>query len=152
MAAPAWPTGECNTSTQTDMSIPTEGSKPERTRVLVVDDSTAFRRVARQLLERRGYAVVAEATTAAAAIDAVETLDMDAVLLDIMLPDTSGTIVASYLRVYHPELAVLLVSSERDQDWEALLEQTGARGFLPKSSLADADLAIFWPVREGSSE
>jgi CheY-like chemotaxis protein len=41
-------------------------------RVLVVDDQPAFRAAARQLLERRGYAVVAEAGSAAAALDAVE--------------------------------------------------------------------------------
>jgi two-component system, NarL family, nitrate/nitrite response regulator NarL len=93
---------------------------------------------------------VAEAATAAGAIEAVATFDLDAVLLDINLPDTSGTVVASYFRVYHADLAVLLVSADHDQDWEALLEQTGARGFLPKSLLSEADLAEFWPIRGGS--
>jgi DNA-binding NarL/FixJ family response regulator len=129
------------------MASDAEGSALERGRVLVVDDSSAFRRAARQLLERRGYTVAGEAATAAAAIDAVESLNLDAVLLDIGLPDTSGRVVASYLRVYHPRLAVLLVSADNDVESEKLLEQTGASGYLPKSSLSAADLAIFWPVR-----
>ena len=41
-------------------------------RVLIVDDSAPFRRAARELLHRRGYVVVGEAGTAAAARDAVE--------------------------------------------------------------------------------
>jgi DNA-binding NarL/FixJ family response regulator len=134
------------------MTIHDEGAQPKQIRVLVVDDSWSFRRVVRQLLERRGYAVAGEAATAAAAIEAVDALEPDAVLLDLGLPDTSGSVVASYLRVYHPHVAVLLVSAEREQDWEVVLEQTGARGFLPKSSLQTADLAVFWPTREGSSE
>jgi DNA-binding NarL/FixJ family response regulator len=134
------------------MPTQAEGSAPKPIRVLVVDDSEPFRRLAHQLLAQRGYAVVGEAGTAAGAIDAVDSLELDAVLLDVGLPDVSGRVVASYLRVYHPELAVLLVSADRGQDWEALLEQTGASGFLPKASLAEADLAVFWPRRGGLSE
>src|SRR3954452_14293835 len=76
-------------------------------RVLVVDDQAAFRDAARQLLERRGYAVVAEAGCAASALDAVERFAPDAVLLDVRLGDDDGFDVCRMLTRARPGLAVL---------------------------------------------
>jgi PleD family two-component response regulator len=60
-------------------------------RVLIVDDAPVFRQVARELLERRGYTVVGEAGSAASAVDAVEWLAPDAVLLDVGCPIAAGS-------------------------------------------------------------
>jgi CheY-like chemotaxis protein len=48
-----------------DMAIPpsADGALTGATRLLVVDDQPIFRDAARQLLERRGYTVVAEVAT-----------------------------------------------------------------------------------------
>jgi len=63
------------------------GSAP---RVLVVDDQPDFREAARLLLERRGYAVAGEAGCAATALDTVERLAPEAVLLDVRLGGDDG--------------------------------------------------------------
>lgn len=115
-------------------------------RVLIVDDHPGFREVARELLHRRGYAVVGEAGCAVSAVDAGLRLDPDAVLLDIRLGDESGFEVAWALHRACPRAAVLLVSG---QDYGACSERlrfSGARGFLLKSSLASADLSVYWPI------
>jgi DNA-binding NarL/FixJ family response regulator len=113
-------------------------------RVLIVDDVRSFRRAVRELLERRGYEVVAEADSAAAAIDAVERLELDAVLLDIDLRDANGFDVCAYLTRAHPELAVLLMSAV-DENRLPFVGVSGARGFVPKSQLASVEFARFWP-------
>ncbi len=61
---------------------------------MIVDDQPVFRQVARELLEIRGYAVVAEASCAAEALAAVERLAPDAGLLDVRLGEESGHDVA----------------------------------------------------------
>jgi DNA-binding NarL/FixJ family response regulator len=115
--------------------------------VLIVDDAALFRDVARELLERRGYEVVGEAGTAAAAIEMVERLAPDAALVDIRLPDGDGFALAAALVDARPGLAVLLTSADRVPPDPAGVRASGARGFVLKSRLAAADLAQFWPPR-----
>jgi DNA-binding NarL/FixJ family response regulator len=112
-------------------------------RVVVVDDSPVFRRVLCELLERRGYTIVGEASCASQAIDHVARLRPDAVLVDVHLPDQSGFELAARLTDEHSRLAVLLMSAAFRHDFYALAQVSGARGFVPKSELPKADLAQF---------
>jgi DNA-binding NarL/FixJ family response regulator len=118
---------------------------PAPTCVLIVDDPPSFRRLARELLERRGYSVVGEADSAAAAVDAAERLAPDAVLLDVRLGDSNGFEVSDALTRASPAPAVLLVSNNDYCDCRRV-KDSGARGFVLKSRIAATDLAEFWPT------
>src|SRR4051794_41921996 len=74
-------------------------------RVVIVDDHPTFRDAARMLLAARGYDVVAEASCAATALDAVERHAPDAVLLDVHLGDDDGFALCGSLTRSHPGLA-----------------------------------------------
>jgi two-component system, chemotaxis family, chemotaxis protein CheY len=113
-------------------------------RVLIVDDSPPFRRAARDLLLRRGYVVVGEVGSAAAARDAVELLALHALLIDVGLPDGCGFELATALIRSQPNLAVLLMSANDPPEREQRLNASGARGFVLKSSLASTPLERFW--------
>jgi DNA-binding NarL/FixJ family response regulator len=119
-------------------------------RVLIVDDQPVFRRAARTLLRARGYVVVGEADCAAAALEAVDELAPDAILLDIRLGDESGFEVARALTRFDPDVAVLLVSVTDHGDGDEQAKACGARGFLPKKWLAVTDLGGFWPGPRGA--
>jgi two-component system, NarL family, response regulator DevR len=124
----------------------TVGLASERpARVLIVDDAAPFRRVARELLERRGYVVVGEAATAASALAEAARVRPDAVLLDVHLPDGSGLDVCTGLCNARPAPAVLLVSMYDLPSPGRQVEDCGARGFMLKSELASIDLKRFWP-------
>jgi DNA-binding NarL/FixJ family response regulator len=64
------------------------------TTVLIVDDHPSFRASARALLQAEGFEVVGEAEDGARALQAVEELRPDVVLLDVQLPDLDGFEVA----------------------------------------------------------
>lgn len=113
-------------------------------RVVIVDDSAPFRRAASELLTRRGFAVVGEATSAESAIKTVERLAPDALLLDINLPDGCGFEVATRLTDALPDLAVLLTSADDRAASDLAVEACGARGFAPKCCLAATPLEHFW--------
>ena len=68
---------------------------------------------------------MAEAASAATAIDAVEHHDPSALLLDVRLGDDDGFGVCGALTRSHPDLAVLLAS---DGDYEHMDEQIAACG------------------------
>jgi CheY-like chemotaxis protein len=113
-------------------------------RVVIVDDSAPFRRAASELLTRRGFVVVGEASTAEGAIETVERLAPDALLLDIHLPDGGGFELARFLTGSRPDLAVLLTSADDRPPSDLRLEACGARGFAPKCCLAATPLERYW--------
>jgi DNA-binding NarL/FixJ family response regulator len=114
---------------------------------LIIDDHPAFREVARELLERRGFAVVAEADCATSGLEAAERVAPEAVLLDVRLPDGNGFDVCQALLRRDPDLAVLLVSADQLHRRPEHVRECGARGFLPKSRLASSDLATLLTPR-----
>ena len=106
------------------------------TTVLIVDDHATFRRLARRLLEESGFEVVAEAADARTAMTKVERLTPDVVLLDVLLPDASGLVVAEQLARRRPAPAVVLTSSRSESDLGPALRLAPARGFVSKSDLS----------------
>jgi CheY-like chemotaxis protein len=114
--------------------------------VLIVDDSACFRRIARDLLVRRGYTVVGEAESGERALEQVRRLTPDAVLLHMRLPDATGFQIAAAITTVAAAPAVLLTSSDIALDNYSLLERSGAKGLVAKEELATIDLARFWPT------
>jgi len=108
-------------------------------RVLLIDDQALFRAAARELLERRGFAVVAEADGAQAGVQAAQAVAPDAVVLDVQLPDGNGIDVCRALTEADQGLVVLLVSADPRQGRRA--GDCGAVAFAPKARLASVDLA-----------
>ncbi len=112
------------------------------TTLVIVDDHAGFRRFARKLLEAAGYDVVGDAADGAAAIAAVERLDPDVVLLDVLLPDTTGFDVARELSASgRGRPVVVLTSSRAASDFGERVETSAARGFISKRDLTVAALA-----------
>jgi CheY-like chemotaxis protein len=116
--------------------------------VLIVDDAAVIRRLARDLLQRRGYTVVGEADCAATAITLANSLMPDAVLLDVRLPDADGFEVAAAITsaCANGSPAVLLMTADPQLGHYAMLETSGARGLVAKAELAGTDLGTFWPA------
>jgi len=110
------------------------------TSVLIVDDHPSFRASARRLLECDGFDVVGEAEDGLGALDAVERLHPDVVLLDVQLPDIDGLEVAARLTRNGATPAIVLTSSRDVEDVGLLAGRDGVRGFIPKSELSGAAL------------
>jgi CheY-like chemotaxis protein len=116
--------------------------------VLIVDDAAVIRRLARELLERRGYTVVAEADCAASALILADSLMPDAVLLDVRLPDADGFEVSAAMTSASANgtPAVLLMTADPQFRHYTMIERSGARGLVAKADLAGTDLRAFWPA------
>ena len=105
--------------------------------VLIVDDHPSFRASARAMLESEGFDVVGEAADGTSALEAVEALAPDVVVLDVQLPDMSGFDVCAELERRNgatPE--VVLVSSRDVSDYGELVTASCACGFVPKGELS----------------
>lgn len=109
--------------------------------MLIVDDHSGFRTLARRLLESGGFRVVGEAAGAVEARSAVPSLQPEVVLLDVNLPDGDGLLLAEELTDGAHAPAVVLISSHERSDFGDRLERTGARGFISKADLSPTAIA-----------
>jgi DNA-binding NarL/FixJ family response regulator len=110
--------------------------------VLVVDDSPVFRRgMGRAVGLYTGLELVGEAAGGEAALDAVERLRPDVVLLDLRMPDIDGLEVLDRLRDLDPppRCKVLIVSASLDEEVERAAQAAGAAGCVSKG-LTRADI------------
>jgi DNA-binding NarL/FixJ family response regulator len=110
--------------------------QPIDRRVLIVDDNGAFRAAARQLLERAGFVVVAEAESGAGGVEAAKAHAPDVAIVDVQLPDFDGFEVAERLSALDASPRVILTSSLDGADFGALVAASSALGFLPKAELS----------------
>jgi CheY-like chemotaxis protein len=107
--------------------------------VLIVDDRSDFRLLARQLLETDGFTVVGEAADAQGALGAALELRPDVVLLDVRLPDGSGVDVARTMRTWAAPPMVVLTSTA---DYTVAARECGAVAFIPKGLLSGPVLRV----------
>ena len=109
--------------------------------VLIVDDHEGFRGAARRLLEAQGFVVLGEAGDGAGGLQAASDLQPDVVLLDVMLPDGDGLVVADQMSALPEPPMVVLTSSRRRRDFGPRLDRCSARGFVHKGDLSGEVLA-----------
>jgi RNA polymerase sigma factor (sigma-70 family) len=108
-------------------------------RVVLVDDHGLFRSGVRAELGLR-VTVVGEADDVAPAIEVIERVLPDVVLLDVHLPGGGGQAVITAVKKEHPEVKFLALSaSDAPEDVIAVI-RAGARGYVTKT-ISTADLA-----------
>ena len=105
-------------------------------RCIIVDDSVRFLEVATSRLARGGLDVSATATTSEEAIEKVELLRPDVVLVDISLGAESGFDLADRLAGCPDPPVIVLISTRAEEDYAVLIARSPAVGFIPKTRLS----------------
>ena len=108
-------------------------------KVLLVDDEDSLRKVLKDLLEREGYAV-SEARDGVQALDQVDRVGPDIIVLDLNMPGLDGYGVLSHLRSRPAtaDIPVLVLTAKSDEDNEVRVFELGADDFLTKPFRARA--------------
>lgn len=102
-------------------------------RALIVEDDKAVAIVTRGFVERHGAFVVAgEVATGRAALEAIEAIRPDLVLLDVHLPDASGIEVLRVARARGFAGEVVAVTAARDLETVRAARTFGVRHYLVK--------------------
>jgi two-component system, cell cycle sensor histidine kinase and response regulator CckA len=103
-----------------------EGRGPPGATVLLIDDDALILRALQSLITRAGYRVVA-ARDSQAALEAAREHPIDGIVIDIVLPGTTGYAIADAVNVLHPAARVLYMSGFGEMP----IERRGSR-FLAK--------------------
>lgn len=111
------------------------GSMSAVIRVLVVDDHAILRDGIRSLLERQeDITVVGEASNGIEALQKVDLLLPDIVLMDIAMPEMNGLDATRLIKEGYPQVRVLILTQHDNREYIAPLLQAGASGYVLKSS------------------
>ena len=121
-------------------------------RVLLVDDHTIFREGVRALLS--GYddiEVVGEAADGREAINKVNQLRPDVVLMDIAMPGLGGLEATLELRKLQPESRVLILTQYDNREYVFPILKAGAAGYVLKHAAATDLVSAIRAVYAGGS-
>jgi two-component system invasion response regulator UvrY len=117
----------------------------ERVRVWVVDDQASFRRAtAATLAAMDDFVMAGECRTGESAVELLRDGDADIVLMDIHMPGMGGIEAARQIRVAHPDLIVVLMSTYDVEDLPAAASSCGAAAYLHKERLSPELLSRIW--------
>ena len=104
-------------------------------RVLIADDHALVRGGIRALAEKiEGVNVVGEAGKGSEALELVNELKPDLMLLDLTMPDGGGFEVLGHLKKHFPEIRVIVLTVHEAGEYAIRALREGAAGFLPKSA------------------
>jgi DNA-binding NarL/FixJ family response regulator len=121
-------------------------------RVLLVDDQPLIRSGLRMLAaDCADLDVVAEAGTGAEAVDLVDELSPDVVVMDIRMPDMDGIHATRIITVRAPTTRVVMLTTFDDDDSVYGSLRAGASGFLLKDMGLDDILAAIRIVAAGDA-
>jgi len=109
--------------------------------ILVVDDEEIIREALEALLTAEGYRV-STAATGQQGLDALGAKPVDAVLLDLMLPDKSGIEVLQEIRRQDDELPVIMVTAYGTIEGAVAATKQGAFYYFTKPFKNDEVLAV----------
>ncbi len=109
-------------------------------RVLIVDDHSVVRAGVRLLLEHEeDMEPVGEAADARQALEMARRLTPDVVVMDVIMPGTTGVDAAAEIRHELPDVRILMLSMQDDPSYVRQAFANGATGYVLKEA-ADAEL------------
>jgi DNA-binding NarL/FixJ family response regulator len=103
--------------------------------ILLVEDHAGFAKALQQMLSRNAsLQIVAVAENAEAALEYLWGSNVDLVLVDYSLPDTSGITLVEAILTAHPDLPCAILSGHLSLQHARRALEVGARGYMIKDN------------------
>lgn len=114
-------------------------------RTLIVDDQNLIREGIRVLLENASeIEIVGDASNGETALEKIQAIQPDIVLLDIDMPGIDGLTVADTMRLKFPSVKVIMLSSHEDRRYIQRATAVGAMGYLLKNATSEE---LEWSIK-----
>jgi len=109
----------------------------QKTRLLLADDHTIFRKALREFIDRQNdMTVVGEAKDGVEAVKRAEELAPDIILMDIKMPILDGVKATRLITAQDGGVGIVILTVYRDDEYVFEAVKAGAKGYI----LKDADL------------
>lgn len=121
-------------------------------KVLLAEDHTIVRKGLCSLLEdEEDIKVVGEAADGQEAVEKVQQLQPDVVVMDISMPKLNGLEATRQIKKLNPGVKVLVLTLHSEKKYIVSLLKAGAAGYLVKESIPEELIAAIRDVYHGSS-
>jgi DNA-binding NarL/FixJ family response regulator len=128
------------------------GMQPVPARVLVADDHEMVRDGFKRVLGyERDLAVVGEATNGREALQLCKDLKPDLVLMDVRMPQMDGLEATRQIKVDHPEISVLIITTYENPEYLLEAIKAGAAGYVLKDAPNQQLLSAMRRALQGES-
>ncbi len=119
-------------------------------KVLLADDHGIVRAGLRRIVEDSAdMEVVAEAADGKEAIRQARKQALDVVVVDISMPGMDGLEVISQLRVYNPQLPIIVLTMHEEEQYVVRAIEAGAMGYITKRSAPEQLVEAIRKVHTG---
>ena len=120
-------------------------------KVLLADDHSLVRAGLRRIIEEsEDIEVVAEADDGRTAIQLAQEKLPDIAVVDISMPGLDGLEVVSQLKVYRPELPIIILTMHEEEQYVVRAIEAGAMGYVTKRSAPEQLVKAIRQVMGGS--
>ena len=109
--------------------------------ILIVDDSALIRRSLRSFIEKRSdWGICGEAENGQVAVEKVQQMHPEVVILDLQMPVMNGLEAARQINQLAPETAMLMFTMHNSDELQIAARTAGIRQVLSKSDAASDQL------------
>jgi two-component system chemotaxis response regulator CheY len=109
---------------------------------MVVDDALFMRNMLKDIFDRAGYEVVAEAENGESALELYQEHTPDLVTMDIVMPKKSGIEALQEIMAFDADACVVMVSALGQDSLVLEAVESGARDFIVKPFREDKVLEV----------
>lgn len=118
--------------------------------LILADDHAVVRSGLRMLLEAQpDMHIVAEVESGKEAVEKVQSLRPNVILMDIQMPGVNGIEATKEIRLIAPDTAVLALTMHEDDQYFFEMLNAGASGYVPKRAAPDELLTAIRTVARG---
>ncbi|HZU86393.1 MAG TPA: response regulator transcription factor [Anaerolineaceae bacterium] len=120
--------------------------------ILIVDDHPLLREALRSAIEDEAdMLVIGEATNGQEALDLLQNISPDVILLDLLMPIKGGVETAQEILTQNPQARILVLTSSGDQEQILRSVQTGVLGYIMKDAERQEVLYAIRQVFQGNA-
>lgn len=121
------------------------------TRIILVDDHLLFREGVKRILENEpSFEVVGAASDGIEALNLVDTLKPDIVLMDVNMPEMNGFEATKEIVTLHPDTKVVMLSVHAEKSYVLDSLKNGASGYIIKETTPPELIGAITQVVKGN--
>jgi len=121
-----------------------------KARIIIVDDHPIIRQGLAELIDHeKDLMVCGQADDAPAAMDAVKTLNLDLVIVDISLKKKNGIELIKDIKAQYPNLPVLTLSMHDESLYAERALRAGSKGYIMKAEATERVIEAIRKVLDG---
>lgn len=118
--------------------------------ILLVEDQAIVRNGLKMIVEQdSSFNIVAEANNGSEALELLEKVHIDFILMDVRMPEMNGIEATKKIKVQYPNIKILILTTFDDEEYAYQTLKDGASGFLLKSSEPSKLLEAIHSVLDG---